>query len=101
MIRLALPLLLLLAGCARGGYVPIVSGPAETPAQAACRRESLDSDRVKLAMREQPSPGNVTWRARWERELRDAQTRATNECLRRQGLAGGIDGGVEAPRLLQ
>ncbi|UPG72828.1 phosphoribosylamine--glycine ligase [Roseomonas gilardii subsp. gilardii] len=99
--RATLPLTLLaalplLAACNPGGAIVQPVSRAESPEEAACRREAARRPEVVALMRQQPPIDNITWYQRWKAEVANAQLRATNDCLR----AGGqpISGGVESVR---
>ena len=78
---------LLLAGCGAGQ-------PSGNDARADCRRQAFDDPKVKLAIIEtmQQSGVNPQTQYEYDKALRDA----TNECLRKHGIA--VRGGVEPVR---
>lgn len=89
----ALPLL---AACNPGGAIVQPVPRADSPQEAACRREAAGRPEIVALMRQQPPIDNITWYQRWQAEVADAQLRAANDCLRAGGLP--ISGGVEAVR---
>ena len=89
----ALPLL---AACNPGGAIVQPVPRADSPQEAACRREAARRPEIVALMRQQPPIDNITWYQRWQAEVADAQLRATNDCLRAGGLP--ISGGVESVR---
>lgn len=90
---LAAPALLLLAAC--GGGQPRAPATAESPVVAACRQEARNSVDVRAFARQQ-NPNNPTQTDRLVQLASEAEGRALNDCLRRNGLVRG--GGVEAVR---
>lgn len=89
----ALPLLLLLAACG-GTASPPPAAPPVDPAVAACRQEAQQDKEVQ-ATRLRRSFSN-TFYSIAEAELREAEDKATRDCLRRRGVTPR--GGVERER---
>ena len=90
---LAAPALLLLAACGGGQSRPPAT--AESPVVTACRQEARNSVDVRALARQQ-NTYNPTQTDRLVQLAAEAEGRAFNDCLRRNGLVRG--GGVEAVR---
>ncbi len=100
--RAALALALLLAaGCAGGGRLPLdgersIPPDENTPAHQACRAEARRDPTVRELDRE-TNPNNEYNTLRISQERNVAEVAAYRACLRREGLA--LPGGVEPVRL--
>ncbi|MFN3447587.1 MAG: phosphoribosylamine--glycine ligase [Roseococcus sp.] len=92
MTRFALPLALLLAGCA-ALQPPAPAMPAMDNAE--CRAEAMAAPDVREISR-RANPENPELTARLRQELLDAQWNAYRRCLRARGLPA--PGGVERVR---
>lgn len=92
---LAVGLVGLLAGCARGGPEPAPMITGDPAVMQECRVEARRSQTVRDAQRAAWG-NNIYYTDIANRNIRDAEAAAEMDCLRRRGVVRG--GGVEAVR---